>query len=141
VEAGVGAGGVRGVGGWEGPTAGRDCGGWKPSASAALASLVKEEIDALSKPDAPPPAPEPTPSGRSLLEVPPVTQEVPAATVNGRTARSEARTPVTQLERPTFAPSYYATRPRPSRKGLFIGIGVAAVVVAGLVGGMLYLLP
>jgi len=139
VESAFSAGGMMRTVRSEVPTPVPDSGGWKPSASAALASLVKEEIDALSKPDAPPPASEPSPTGRSLLEVPPVTQEVPAATVNGRTARSEARTPVTQLERPTFAPSYYATRPRPSRKGLFIGIGVAAVVVAGLVGGMLYL--
>ena len=102
---------------------------------------MKEEIDALSKPDGSPPAPQPVTPSRSLLEVPPPTGEVPAAVVNGRTARSEARTPVTQ-ERPAFAPPSYsfATRPhRASRKGLFIGIGVAAVVVAGLVGGMLFL--
>ena len=141
VESAFSAGGVMRTVRSEVPTPVPDAGGWKPSASAALASLVKEEIDALSKPDAPPPAPEPGPAARSLLEVPPVTQEVPAAPVNGRTtARSEARTPVTQ-ERPAFAPSYYATRPQrqASRKGLFIGIGVAAVVVAGLVGGMFFL--
>ena len=143
VESAFSAGGVMRTMRSEVPTPVPDTGGWRPSASSALASLVKEEIDALSKPDAPPPAPEPGPATRSLLEVPPVTQEVPAAPVNGRTAtRSEARTPVTQVERPTFAPSYgYATRPhrQASRKGLFIGIGVAAVVVAGLVTGMLYL--
>jgi predicted Zn finger-like uncharacterized protein len=142
VESAFSAGGMMRTVRSEVPTPVPDAGGWKPSASAALASLVKEEIDALSKPDAPPPAPEPAPVSRSLLEVPPVTQEVPAAQVNGRTARSEARTPVTQMERSTFAPTYgYATRPQKptSRKGLFIGIGAAAVVVAGLVGGMLYL--
>src|SRR5262249_59273379 len=68
-------------------------GGWKPSASAALASLVKEEIDALSKPDAPPPAPEPLAAPRGLLEVPPPTGEGPAAGVNGRSARTPAPTP------------------------------------------------
>src|SRR5262249_3785723 len=115
-------------------------GGWKPSASAALASLVKEEIDALSKPDAPPPAPEPVAAPRGLLEVPPPTGEVPAASVNGRPARSEARTPVTNVERPpTFTPAYpYATRPvktQAGNKGLLIGIGIAGLVVLGAVGG------
>jgi predicted Zn finger-like uncharacterized protein len=121
-------------------------GGWKPSASAALASLVKEEIDALSKPEAPPPAPEPVVTPRGLLEVPPPTGEVPAAGVNGRTARSEAHTPVTNVERPpTFTPAYpYATRPvrmQGGNNGLLIGIGVAVLVVLGAVaGGGWYLL-
>jgi predicted Zn finger-like uncharacterized protein len=117
-------------------------GGWKPSASAALASLVKEEIDALSKPDAPPPAPEPVMAPRSLLEVPPATGEVPAASVNGRTARAEAPTPVTAVERPpTFSSAYpYATRPVRTaqgggNKGVLIGIGVAVFVVLAAVGG------
>src|SRR5262245_13396630 len=114
-------------------------GGWKPSASAALASLVKEEIDALSKPDAPPPAPEPVAAPRSLLEVPPATGEVPAASVNGRSARAEAHTPVTAVERPpTFTPAYpYATRPGRAHgnRSLLIGIGVAVLVVLAAVGG------
>jgi predicted Zn finger-like uncharacterized protein len=115
-------------------------GGWKPSASAALASLVKEEIDALSKPESPPPAPEPVAGPRGLLEVPPPTGEVPAASVNGRPARTEAPTPVTNVERPpSFTPAYpYATRPvraQAGNKGLLIGIGVAVLVVLGAVGG------
>ncbi|HZJ54037.1 MAG TPA: adventurous gliding motility protein GltJ [Myxococcaceae bacterium] len=114
-------------------------GGWRPSASAALASLVKEEIDALSKPDAPPPAPEPVAAPRGLLEVPPPTGEVPAASINGRPSRAEAPTPVTAVERPpTFTPAYpYATRPVKAQgnKGLLIGLGVAVLVVLGAVGG------
>ena len=114
-------------------------GGWRPSASAALASLVKDEIDALSKPDAPPPAPEPVAAPRGLLEVPPPTGEVPAASVNGRPARNESPTPVTAVERPpTFTPAYpYATRPAKPQgnKGLLIGIGVAVLVVLAAVGG------
>jgi predicted Zn finger-like uncharacterized protein len=116
-------------------------GGWKPSASAALASLVKEEIDALNKPDAPPPAPEPVAASRGLLEVPPATGEVPAARVNGKPARAEAHTPVTAVERPpTFTPAYpYATRPVKAHgagnRSLLIGIGVAVLVVLAAVGG------
>lgn len=114
-------------------------GGWRPSASAALASLVKDEIEALSKPDAPPPAPEPMAAPRGFLEVPPPTGEVPAASVNGRPARAEAPTPVTAVERPpTFTSAYpYATRPVKAQgnKGLLIGIGVAVLVVLAAVGG------
>jgi predicted Zn finger-like uncharacterized protein len=114
-----------------------DSGGWKPSASAALASLVKEEIDALSKPEAPPSTPEPVAAPRSLLEVPPATGEVPAAQVNGRSARTEAPTPVTGVERrPTFTPAYPYATTRPARGGnknliLGIGVGVAVLLLVG----------
>jgi len=119
-------------------------GGWRPSASAALASLVKEEIDALSRPEAPPPAPEPAAApARGLLEVPPPTGEVPAASVNGRTARAEAPTPVTERP-PTFTPAYpYATRPAKAQnnKGVLIGIAVGVgVVLAAVAGGGWYIL-
>jgi len=139
VESAFSAGGVMRTVRSEVPTPVPDSGGWRPSASAALASLVKEEIDALSKPDAPPPAPEPVAAPRGLLEVPPPTGEVPAATLNGRPARSEARTPVTAVERPpTFTPAYpYATRPvkAAGNKGVLIGIGAGVAVVLAAVGG------
>lgn len=139
VESAFSAGGMMRTVRAEVPTPVPDAGGWKPSASAALASLVKEEIDALSRPDAPPPAPEPMAAPRGLLEVPPPTGEVPAASVNGRPSRAEARTPVTAVERPpTFTPAYpYATRPvkREGNKGLLVGIGAAAAVVLAAVGG------
>ena len=140
VESAFNAGGVMRTVRAEVPTpVPESAGGWRPSASAALASLVKEEIDALSKPDAPPPAPEPVAPPRGLLEVPPATGEVPAATLNGRPARSEAHTPVTNVERPpTFTPAYpYATRPvrAQANKSLLIGIGVAVAVVLAAVGG------
>jgi len=140
VESAFSAGGVMRTVRSEVPTPVPNAGGWKPSASAALASLVKEEIDALSKPDAPPPAPEPSAAPRSLLEVPPPTGEIPAASVNGRPARTGAPTPVTAVERPpTFAPAYpYATRPvkqAPGNKGVLIGIVVAVAVVLAAVGG------
>ena len=145
VESAFSAGGVMRTVRSEVPTPVPATGGWKPSASAALASLVKDEIEALNRPDAPPPAPEPVAAPRGLLEVPPPTGEVPAAVVNGRPARSEARTPVTAVERPpTFTPAYpYATRPakRQASKGVLIGIGVGvAVLVAAGFGGGWYLL-
>ncbi len=140
VESAFSAGGVMRTVRAEVPTPVPDAGGgWKPSASAALASLVKEEIDALSRPDAPPPAPEPMAAPRGLLEIPPPTGEVPAASVNGRAARAESPTPVTAVERPpTFTPAYpYATRPvKPAgNKGLLVGIGVAVAVVLAAAGG------
>jgi len=140
VESAFAAGGVMRTVRAEVPTPVPDSGGWKPSASAALASLVKEEIDALSKPDAPPPAPEPVAAPRSLLEVPPATGEVPAAQVNGRSARTEARTPVTGVDRPpTFTPAYPYATTRPARAGnrnLLIGIGAGVAVVLVVVAGV-----
>jgi predicted Zn finger-like uncharacterized protein len=141
VESAFSAGGVTRTVRTEVPTPVPEPGGWRPSASAALASLVKDEIDALSKPDAPPPAPEPTAAARGLLELPPPSGEMPAAQVNGRPARSESPTPVTPPERPAFPAAYpYVTRPHPaSRKGLFIGLTVGAVVLGGLVAAVGYL--
>src|SRR5262249_56219098 len=100
VESAFSAGGVMRTVRSEVPTPVPDSGGWKPSASAALASLVKEEIDALSKPDAPPPAPEPVAAPRGLLHVPPATGEVPAAQVNGRPAAPAPRTRLPGPHRP-----------------------------------------
>jgi hypothetical protein len=141
VESAFSAGGVTRTVRSEVPTPVPDSSGWRPSASAALASLVKDEIAALNKPDVPPPAPEPSPAPRGLLEVPNASTEMPAP-VNGRPARSEASTSVTAVERPSFAPSYgYSTRPHKpaSRKGLFIGVSAAVVVVAGMATAMVLL--
>jgi len=139
VESAFSAGGVTRTVRAEVPTPVPDAGGWKPSASAALASLVKDEIEALTRPDAPPPAPEPSAAPRGLLEVPPATAEVPVATVNGRASRKESPTPVTAVERPpTFTPAYpYATRPAKAQgnKSVLIGIVVGVGVVLAAVGG------
>jgi predicted Zn finger-like uncharacterized protein len=141
VESAFSAGGVTRTVRTEVPTPVPEPGAWRPSASAALASLVKDEIDALSKPELPPPGPDPAPAARGLLEVPPAPAEMPAAQVNGRTARSETPSHVTPAERPAFPAAYpYVTRPhQASRKGLFIGLGVGAVVLAGLVAAVGYL--
>lgn len=142
VESAFSAGGVMRTVRAEVPTPVPDPGGWKPSASAALASLVKDEIEALNRPEPPPPAPERVATPKGLLEVPPATGEVPAASVNGRAARAEAPTPVTTADRPpTFSPAYpYGTRPMKAVKpqsntGLLIGVGVAAALVLAAVGG------
>jgi len=141
VESAFSAGGVMRTVRAEVPTPVPDAGGWRPSASAALASLVKDEIEALNKPDAQPPAPEPVAAPRGLLEVPPPTGEVPAASINGRPSRAASPTPVTAVERPpTFTPAYpYASRPVRSQggnKGLLIAIGVGVAVVLAAVGGV-----
>jgi predicted Zn finger-like uncharacterized protein len=100
--------------------------GFRPSATAALASLVKDEIEALNKP---PPPKEPPPSApRSILEVPeePVKRTGPSATAMP-VARPGANGAPT-------VPTPFAYRPAPaassgSRKGLTLGlIGIAGVV-------------
>ncbi|HEY0880648.1 MAG TPA: GYF domain-containing protein, partial [Archangium sp.] len=53
-------------------SAGEESVGWKPSAASALASLVKDEMDALAKPPpkAPPPPAADEPRGGGLLDLP-----------------------------------------------------------------------
>lgn len=127
--------------------------GWKPSAASALASLVKEEIEAITRPPPRPvePDPEPMVAPRGVLDLP-EPHERPGA--NGK-ANGAA------VAQAAFAPEEVAPRPRPSpyaapsgypapgytpykaperRTGLIIGLAALAVVlVLGLVGVILFL--
>lgn len=100
--------------------------GFRPSATAALASLVKDEIEALNKP--PPPKEPPPPAPRSILEVP---EEPVKRTGPSTTAMPAARPGANGA--PTV-PTPFAYRPSPSasggsRRGLTLGlIGIAGVV-------------
>ncbi len=127
-------------------------GGWKPSAASALASLVKEEMEALTKP-APKSlvADEPV-SGRStagLLDVPPP-EERPAVNgkVNGHHARPTviepapvpmARPPAAAIG-PTFtSPGFSVYAPPPRRPWLVPALIGGGVVLLGIFGLLAYL--
>jgi predicted Zn finger-like uncharacterized protein len=90
-------------------------GGWKPSAASALASLMKEEIDALKRP---------APASKHLDQAPsePVLLDVPAPVANGRhgTSAIKTRTEDGAVRSSPGAPA--ATDPYPS----FYGYGAAA---------------
>jgi len=125
-----------------------DTGTWKPSAASALASLVKDEMDALSKPAIksapPPPAPDDVPMTRGLLDLP-VDEKPPAPAHTEserppRHAQSQAQPPVNPyLVNPgaTFsAPAVTQYRP-PSNRNLIIAIGAGGglilIILIGLV--------
>ncbi len=117
-------------------------GGWRPSASAALASLVKDEIEALSRPA--PPAPESAPSpppARGLLELP-----LADAPTNGRAVAPAPRQPPAPAPfEPSRATPYSSYRPNlPSppagpRKGLLVGLALGGAVLTVLVLAVAYL--
>ena len=104
--------------------------GFRPSATAALASLVKDEIEALNKP--PPSKEPPPPAPRSILEVPeePVKRTGPSATAMPAVRPGPNGAPT--------VPTPFAYRAPPSstaaaRKGNTVMLGVLAVVVTALV--------
>ncbi len=113
-------------------SAGEDAGAWKPSAASALASLVKDEMDALAKPPPraapPPPAPE-EPSG-GLLDLP--MEEKPAPAPVQQRPAAPAQAPVNPyLQNPgaTYsAPAVTQYRP-PGNRGLMVGVAIGGVLV------------
>ncbi len=124
------------------PTSVEDTGSWKPSAASALASLVKDEMDALAKPAAkapPPPSVDDLPSSRGLLDLP---QSPPMSSSHSPAPRGDQapRAPTNPyLSNPgaTFsAPAVTQYRPQ-SNRGLIIaavaGVGVLLLALIGLV--------
>ncbi len=123
-----------------------ESGTWKPSAASALASLVKDEMEALAKPP-PPKKPEPAheevPS-KGLLDLPQAAEEKPLNGHASAQAPAMDRAPMPAMERPrpvtnpymqnpgaTFsAPPMTQYRP-PISRGLLFGIigGIAFVLV------------
>ncbi|MBI3185600.1 MAG: adventurous gliding motility protein GltJ [Myxococcales bacterium] len=128
-------------------------GGWKPSAASALASLVQEEIEALTKPapKAPPPPPEEPAPSHGLLDLPPL-EEKPAS--NGKSNGAVARAPAMREDTEPRArmPSHYpmagfqtspgfTTYKPPSRTGLIVGFAVGGgVLLIALITVILVLL-
>ena len=108
-----------------------ESGAWKPSAASALASLVKDEMDALAKPPAkesPPPAP--APSAGRLIDVPEGAVSAPLAAPVPRSSNPYAENSAATYS----APAVTAYRP-PTNRGLVIGLGaVVGVVLVGLIG-------
>lgn len=133
-----------------GGAAAQENGGWKPSAASALASLVKEEIEALARPptEAAPPPPEAPPAAaeekhsvRGILDLPSQEHRIPKDVAVGPQVASISQvrmpSPAPAHAQPGFAPAPYgaapyATQYAPPRtnKGLIIvGGGVIALMV------------
>lgn len=118
-----------------------ESGSWKPTAASALASLVKDEMDALAKPPpkaSPPSAPDPTLDGR-LIDVPEEKGAVPFSPLAGPTTRP-APNPYAENPAATYsAPGVTAYRP-PSNRGLVIGLSsVVGIVLVGLIATVAWL--
>ena len=111
------------------------------AAASALASLVKDEMDALAKPPpkaSPPSAAEPTLDGR-LIDVPEEKGAVPFSPLVGPTTRP-APNPYAENPAATYsAPGVTAYRP-PSNRGLVIGLSaVVGIVLVGLIATVAWL--
>lgn len=122
-----------------------ESGTWKPSAASALASLVKDEMEALAKP---PPKPVAAPVDdvptRGLLDLPGNEEKAAAAAVAPVRAAPEPTRPPTNpyLANPgaTYsAPAITQYRPQ-SNRGLIIGLSAgAAVIVLMLIGLIIWI--
>ena len=111
--------------------------GFRPTATAALASLVKDEIDALNKP--PPPKEPPAPAARSILEVPeePVKRSGPSATAMPAVRPGPNGAPT--VPTPFAYRSSTSSMPA-SRKGITKWLAVLGVAVAVLAVGVGFLI-
>jgi predicted Zn finger-like uncharacterized protein len=121
------------------PAPANEEGAWRPGAASALASLVKDELDALarpSRPATPPPAQaEPPRPAPTLLDLP---EDRPAAPSRPSAPRTPERAAANPYLAPPPGPPPAAYPPPPSNRGLVIGLSVAggAVVLAmlGMIG-------
>jgi predicted Zn finger-like uncharacterized protein len=104
--------------------------GFRPTATAALASLVKDEIEALNKP--PPPKEPPAPVAKPLLEVPDegVKRTGPSATAMPAVRAGPNGAPTAPTPFAYRTPTSSAI---PSRKSLTVGLAALGIVVTGLV--------
>ncbi len=129
-----------------------DAGGWKPSAASALASLVKEEIEALAKPPEPEVKAKPLAGGqekskddgvKGLLDLPSAEHAVPdAAQARATSPRPSSSEPLQRSDTADFgrapvgaAPYQTAYRPQSSglSKPVVIGGGVVLALLVVLV--------
>ncbi|PZR17448.1 MAG: gliding motility protein [Archangium gephyra] len=116
-----------------------ESGTWKPSAASALASLVRDEMEALAKPPAPsaPPPPAAEESGGGLLDLP--AEEKPAPAPVAARPPPPAAPPVNPyLQNPgaTYsAPAVTQYRP-PSNRGLMVGVALGGVFVLLVLVGL-----
>lgn len=128
-----------------------ETGAWKPTAASALASLVKDEMEALAKPAAkpsPPPASAPE-AHPGLLDVPVGAVSAPVAgamvTGVGTLGGAPVKAPVNPYaENPAAtysAPGMTQYHPPPTTgRGVVIGVGVAVgLVVVVLIGAVVWL--
>lgn len=125
-----------------------ETGSWKPSAGAALASLVKDEMDALSKP--PPKAPPPPveePRGGGLLDLPQDEKPTNAAVVAPMPVEERPARPAPPPVNPYLAnpgatysaPAVTQYRP-PNNRNLMIAIAAGgAVMLFVLIGLVVWL--
>ncbi|WP_257458121.1 adventurous gliding motility protein GltJ [Archangium lipolyticum] len=137
--------------------------GWKPSAASVLASLVKEENEALTKPaakaavveekakpvvsgllDVPPPEPAPVAAPRSMMAEPPAQASpylpAPAAPAYAQPppqayAQPYAAPPVQQYAPPAGYPGYPPSAAQAPKQGGKMGLIIGVAVGVLLVGG------
>jgi predicted Zn finger-like uncharacterized protein len=109
-----------------------ESGAWRPSAASALASMVKDEMEALARP-APKPVADEVPT-RGLLDVPdgrsPAAATVPERVSQPAPQSTRAPTnPYIANPGATYsAPALSQYRP-PSNRGLIIGLGIGGLVL------------
>jgi len=136
-----------------------DTGSWQPSAASALASLVKEEMSALSKPATPSRSllmdtgpNEPSARGGGLLDLPSSPGHAPAGSNGHAGPNGLLDVPLPSggaaSHAPAAASSAFSQAPYPSyapapahhgvSRGLIVALGVVAVLLVATIGTVLF---